>query len=75
MKPGEISHEKDGGSRIHRHNDCELFCFFQGKAVVEVEGKEYPAEAGDIFLIEPGEDHHIIASEKELPVGIWCHAK
>lgn len=74
QKAGEVSHENDNGSPVHVHEDCELFCFFQGKAMVEVDGVKHPAEAGDVFLIEPGEDHHIISGEDELPIGIWCHA-
>ena len=75
MEKDEISHANDKGSPVHVHDDCELFYFFQGKAAVDVDGVRYPAGAGDIFLIEPGEDHHIIADGKEPPIVLWCHAK
>ena len=75
MKAGEVSHANDGGSSVHVHEDCELFYFMQGKAVVEIDKEGYPAAAGDIFLVEPGEDHHILAGKDEIPVGIWCHAR
>ena len=32
----------------------------QGKAVMEVNGERIPMVTGDVFVIEPGEDHHLI---------------
>ena len=75
LKANDVTHACDNGSRRHVHEDCKLFYFLQGKAVVEVDGVCHQAEIGDIYLIEPGEDHHIVAGEQELPVGIYCHAR
>lgn len=73
-KPGEVTHANDHGSSVHVHEDCELFFFYQGKAEMEVDGVRYPAGAGDLFLIEPGEDHHMILGPEDYAVGTWCHA-
>lgn len=75
LKAGEISHKRDGENAVHIHEEEEVFYFFEGKAKVCIDGIEYPAEAGDIFLIQAGEDHHIIAGETDLPVGCWLHAR
>lgn len=74
-KPGEVTHADDHGTPVHVHEDCELFFFFQGKAWMEIDGVRYPAQAGDLFVVEPGEDHHMISGEEDCAVGIWCHAQ
>lgn len=75
MTPRERSHANDGGSPIHIYQDCELFYFLQGEAMVEIDKKKYPAAPGDIFLVEPGEDHHILAGGEQLPIGIWYYGR
>ena len=74
-EPGELTHSNDQGSPVHVHDDCEMFFFFQGKAEMEVDGVRFPAAAGDLFVIEPGEEHHMIMSSGETVIGIWCHAR
>ena len=73
--PGEVTHANDQGSPVHVHEDCEMFFFFQGSATMEIDGVRYAAEAGDLFVVEPGEDHHMILGANESAVGIWCHAR
>jgi mannose-6-phosphate isomerase-like protein (cupin superfamily) len=75
-KPGERSHSNDGpdGSDRHVHDDCEAFVVLQGKAVMELDGKEYPLVTGDVMVVEPGEDHHLVADEEAPCVHIWLHS-
>ena len=40
-----------------------------------VDGVEHPFEAGDIVVIEPGEEHHIVADEEDPIVNIWLHIR
>ena len=76
MKPGQRSHSNDGpgGRDYHVHQDCEAFVVLEGKGFVEVNKIRDPIREGDIILIEPGEDHHLIAAEENQLVTLWCHA-
>lgn len=76
LKPGDRSHTNDGtgGVDYHVHTDCEAFVIFQGKGNVEINKSLYPVTAGDIVIVEPGEDHHIISDTSSPLVTLWCHA-
>lgn len=74
-KPGEVSHADDNPEGTHIHDDCELFMMVQGKAVVRVNGREEAVKTGDIILVEPGEDHHVISDMEDPAVILWCHAR
>lgn len=66
FKPGEISH---GDEERHVHKGhYEVFVCVQGRGVVEVEGVGHDFKLGDVFLIEPGESHHV-RSEGEHTLG------
>jgi mannose-6-phosphate isomerase-like protein (cupin superfamily) len=74
--PGKRSHSNDGpgGKDLHVHDDCEAFIVIQGIGSMELNKIIYPISTGDIFIVEPGEDHHLI-SGSELPfVVLWFHA-
>jgi mannose-6-phosphate isomerase-like protein (cupin superfamily) len=75
-KPGDRSHTNDGpdGRDYHVHRDREAFVILQGRGVMEVDGVPHPVSPGDIVVIEPGEDHHLISSEEDPIVTLWCHA-
>lgn len=73
-EPGEISHADENPEGTHIHDDCELFLIVQGRAVVQVNGVTESIKTGDMILVEPGEDHHIISDEKDPAVVLWCHA-
>ncbi len=45
--------------RLHTHEFCEIYCFFEGKGVFKVEGNSYPLHSGDILIMRPGEAHYI----------------
>ncbi len=55
LKPGEYMGGKPHG---HKYID-ETFYFVEGDGVMIVDGKEYPAPEGSVFLVEPGEMHDI----------------
>jgi len=62
-----------GGSDVHVHDDCEAFVILQGKAVMECDGKEYALVTGDVLVIEPGEDHHLVADKDDPCINLWLH--
>jgi mannose-6-phosphate isomerase-like protein (cupin superfamily) len=75
-KPEERSHTHDGpgGKDYHVHSDCEAFIIIQGTGSMEVDHMLYPVTTGDVIIIEPGEDHHLISSRDNPIVALWCHA-
>ena len=76
-KPGQRTHTADGPGDSDRHvhaDDREAFVILQGRAVMEVDGERHPLTAGDIVVIEPGEDHHLISDETDPCVNLWLHA-
>jgi len=61
LKPGEMM-----GAKAHGHNLVdETFFFVEGEGKMIVDGKEYHAEEGSVFLIEPGEMHNILNKSNE----------
>ena len=74
--PGFRTHDHDGPGGIdqHVHDDHEAFIILQGKAIMEVNGKEYPLRTGDVVIIEPGEDHHLVSDPLDPCVNLWLHA-
>jgi len=75
-RPGARSHTNDGhgNSDHHVHNDCECFVIFQGKGLLELNKEFIPITAGDVIVIEAGEDHHLISDKDSPLVTLWCHA-
>lgn len=75
--PGQRTHTNDGPGGADRHvhaEDCEAFVILQGRGWMEVNGKRHPVSTGDILVIEPGEDHHLVADEDDPCVNLWLHA-
>lgn len=77
-KPGFRTHTNDGPGgqdcHVHLDGDCEVFVILQGKARMEIDGTFHDLTTGDIMLIESGEDHHLIADERDPCVNLWLHA-
>ena len=46
----------------------------QGRGQIEIDGKLEPIQAGDVLVIEPGEEHHIIGDPQYPIVNCWFHA-
>lgn len=75
--PNFRAHTNDGpdGKDYHVHqDDHEVFVILQGKGFMELNGKKHPLLTGDVCVVEPGEDHHLIADGKDPCVLIWLHA-
>jgi mannose-6-phosphate isomerase-like protein (cupin superfamily) len=74
--PGSRAHTSDGsgGRDWHVHEDEEVFVMLGGKARMELNGKTHDLSVGDVCIIQPGEDHHIISDEHDPSVHIWFHA-
>jgi len=75
-KPEARSHSNDGpgGKDYHVHDDHELFLVVQGKGKLELNGNFIEIKTGDILLIEPGDDHHLISSADNPLIVLYCHA-
>jgi quercetin dioxygenase-like cupin family protein len=67
FEPGEVAHPEPR----HVHNAPEVFIFVQGRGVLPIDGVEHPVRTGDVFIIEPGEDHHTAGSEEDPLVAVW----
>ncbi|NLN19264.1 MAG: cupin domain-containing protein [Firmicutes bacterium] len=58
----------------HVHDDHEVFCILQGRGFIEIDGQREPVQVGDVLVIEPGEDHHLIGDPEHPIVNLWFHA-
>ena len=57
----------------HVHTVPEMFVILQGTGVMEVDGVGTPFQAGDVFVIDAGEDHHLVC-EGDVPlISAWMH--
>ena len=65
LKPGEYM-----GGKPHGHNEIdETFYFMEGNGIMIIEGKEYKAPQGSVFLCEPREMHNI-RNDSDKPIKI-----
>lgn len=78
FKPGGLrTHSHDGPDNSDKHvhaDDREAFVILQGKARMEIDGEYHDLVTGDICVIEPGEDHHLISDDEDPCVNLWLHA-
>lgn len=68
---GERTHPEG----FHTHDVPEVFCVLQGSGLVEIDGATTPFEAGDVLVVEPGEDHHLISLGEVPLVHAWLHLR
>lgn len=68
------SSEGPAGNDRHIHADREAFVILQGKAVMEINGVPHPLVTGDVLIVEPGEDHHLVSDEFDPCINLWLHA-
>lgn len=57
----------------HTHDFPEVFVIFQGSGLLEIDGVPAPFRAGDVFLVEPGEDHHVNSCRDVPLLSAWMH--
>jgi mannose-6-phosphate isomerase-like protein (cupin superfamily) len=70
-EPGFRTHDEPGA---HVHTTHEVFCIYQGSGTVEIDGAAADRfEAGDVIVIDPGEDHHIVSDGTVPLVFTWAH--
>ena len=67
FKPGETAHPEP----VHVHTTAEVFIFVQGKGILPIDGVDYPVQAGDVVIVEAGEDHHTRSSIEDPLVAAW----
>ena len=53
------------GEARHVHAEEEIFVILQGKARVRLDDRVEHLTAGDLVVIEPGENHHLEADEQD----------
>ena len=66
---GQRSHPEG----YHIHTVPEAFCILQGSGVIEIDGQPTPFQAGDVFIVEPGEDHHLVCQGDVPLLSAWMH--
>ncbi len=49
-------------TNAHIHNEIEMLCIIKGSSVIKISDKEFKAEAGDLFFINPLEVHSVNVS-------------
>jgi mannose-6-phosphate isomerase-like protein (cupin superfamily) len=67
--PGERSHPEGR----HVHTTPEAFVILAGRGTAEVDGTSTRIEAGDVLVIEPGEDHHLVSAPDNRLTVVWLH--
>ena len=43
----------------HYHEYCEYYVVLEGRARLDVEGRDVPLEASSVVMVEPGERHRV----------------
>jgi mannose-6-phosphate isomerase-like protein (cupin superfamily) len=57
----------------HVHDVPEVFTILQGSGVIEIDGASSPFQAGDVLVVDPGEDHHLLSTGALPLVSMWLH--
>ncbi len=55
----------------HRHPYYEVFAIMQGRGEIEINGQREPVHAGEVLLIEPDEDHHVVGDPNHPIINLW----
>jgi quercetin dioxygenase-like cupin family protein len=45
----------------------------QGQGEIEIDGRREPLHAGEVLVIEPGEEHYIIGDPAYPIINLWFH--
>jgi mannose-6-phosphate isomerase-like protein (cupin superfamily) len=57
----------------HVHDSYEVFVILQGRGQIELNGELEPVRAGEVLVIEPGDEHHLIGDLEHPIVNLWFH--
>ena len=57
----------------HVHDSHEVFVILQGRGQIELNGTLEPVRAGEVLVIEPGDEHHLIGDPAHPIVNLWFH--
>jgi hypothetical protein len=57
----------------HVHTVPEVFLILQGSGTIEIDGQPTAFEAGDVFVVDPGEDHHLVSGGPVPLLSAWMH--
>ena len=68
---GQRAHA-DEPRHTHAHEE-EIFCIMQGHGTLELDDRVEPLRAGDVVVIEPGENHHVVSSTDSPLMNLWLH--
>jgi len=68
---GERSHPEGR----HVHEFPEAFLILDGHGDIEIDGHASPIAAGDVLVVAPGEDHHLVSSVHRPLVIVWLHLR
>ncbi|MEJ3747246.1 cupin domain-containing protein [Actinomycetes bacterium KLBMP 9797] len=69
IAPGEMSHPEGR----HVHPDPEGFLILDGRGRILIDGVATEFTAGDVLIVEPGEDHHLVCDGDRPVVNTWLH--
>jgi quercetin dioxygenase-like cupin family protein len=69
LAPGEMSHDEGW----HVHTDPEGFLILDGRGRIVIDGQETAFAPGDVFIVDPGEDHHLVCDGDSPVVTTWLH--
>lgn len=67
LAPGQISHDRGP----HTHEDPEIFLILSGSGRIHLDGAVSGYTAGDVLIVEAGEDHHLEAVTEVVTT--WLH--
>ncbi|MGI6368662.1 MAG: cupin domain-containing protein [Anaerolineae bacterium] len=57
----------------HIHETHEVFVILQGRGQLELNGAAEPVQAGDVLVIEPGDEHHLVGDPAHPIINLWFH--
>ena len=66
--PGFVAHAYEPR---HVHGEEEILVILQGKARVRLDDRVEHLAAGDVVVIEPGENHHLEADEQDPCINLY----
>jgi hypothetical protein len=57
----------------HVHDTHEVFVILQGRGEIELDGELEPVHAGEVLVIEPGDEHYLIGDPEHPIINLWFH--